>query len=316
MSSLRQNLIASGSESVFHRPSIGCLSRRLLFAVGLLAATSGWTMAEAPPSQSRKASEPVILTIKVGGQTAKLLISSLGGCLTLTQLFDEPSQPPSDRVQPPEDGVAPQTESDMRNDVSAEVAKEWKPEAPSQTAEVVAPIGSDEIRIELSEGSLSLALPAGHPEWVGRPLTQVGSDHLLSFATFPDITLEKSMQSLDETILREARKYIDEHILGVEGAAEQLTQIDSEWLKDNWLVKGKEFDAELKTSSAVYHRAWVEMKVSERDRRMVEHWWKDIVRHDRAKKLGGSMAVTVASIGLLHLLVGLVARRKSKRNAD
>lgn len=174
-------------------------------------------------------------------------------------------------------------------------------------------VGSDEIRLDAKSAEFTPILPADRPDWVGRSSLETGRDHFVSVGSFPDISYEKSLVSLDESLMKEARKYVDEQILHQEGAAEQLSQLDIDWIKANWVVPNQEYDAAFDSASSVYHQAWVELKISERDRRMVEHWWKDIVRHERAKKLGGGMAVAVAGVGMLHLLVGLIAKKKIKK---
>ncbi len=154
-------------------------------------------------------------------------------------------------------------------------------------------------------------LPADRPDWIAKPVDIERSKHLISVDCDAAATIEESKATLDESILREARKYVDKNVLKVDGAAEQLDRLNADWIRRHWLKKDKEFDAVLTTSSATYHQHWVQLEIDERSRRIVENWWHDIVRIERMKRMGGGLGLALGGIGVLHLLFGAVARRKT-----
>ena len=121
-------------------------------------------------------------------------------------------------------------------------------------------------------------LPADRPDWIAKPVDIERSKHLISVDCDAAVTIEESKATRDESILREARKYVDKYVLKIDGAAEQLDRLNADWIRRHWLKKGKEFDAVLTTSSATYHQHWVQLEIDDRSRRIVENWWQDIVR--------------------------------------
>lgn len=290
-----------------------------------------------------------MLTIQLGTQSAKILISTIGNCITLTPIQEGLG---TVRVETPDEGVPPSTASVAPSQDAPSEAIADRPPAPVNAPSVPSPPPAPAVAAPTSSASLSLGqdvtvkaeiasleaneggspkiivsedfsldrqptnasplLPADRPDWVGRAHFVDGTTHFISVGALPDESLNKSKASLDESILKEVRKYVNEHILHEEEGAEQLEPLTLSWIKSRCLVKGHEYDVQFDSNATTYHQAWVELKLSDRDRKTIEHWWKDIQRHERAKKLGGGMAVAVAGIGVCHLLFGMIARRKPK----
>ncbi|MFO0923141.1 MAG: hypothetical protein U0905_11710 [Pirellulales bacterium] len=293
-------------------------------------------------------STPIVLTIQLGTQSAKILISTIGNCITLTPIQEGLG---TVRVETPEEGTPPSPASMVASKEASEATADRSPTpagppsvpTPPSAPAVAAPtasaslslgqdvtvkaeiasleanengspktIVSEDFSLDRQPANASPLLPADRPDWVGRAHFVDGTTHFISVGALPDESLNKSKASLDESILKEVRKYVNENILHEEDGAEQLEPLTLSWIKSRCLVKGHEYDVQFDSNTTTYHQAWVELKLSDRDRKTIEHWWKDIQRHERAKKLGGGMAVAVAGIGVCHLLFGMIARRKPK----
>ena len=173
---------------------------------------------------------------------------------------------------------------------------------PQPPRELDAPLGAPEMTAMLSED---------RPAWVGKEPDVKSDTHYLSVCGIPHRTYEESRRSLDYTLMKAAWDYIDRYVLEEEGQAQWISQVDLDWIKSRWLVTEREYDGEMKLPNGEYRLAWCQLKITERDRSQILEWNRDRTRMDRIQHLFGLSVVSIAGIGVLHLGLGWIVRRKA-----
>jgi len=136
--------------------------------------------------------------------------------------------------------------------VSATIAD---PEAPSLTSEPL--------------------LPLDKPDWVASADRIDGNIHRLTVATDPMDSLDACHDQLDSTILAAARRYVNERVLE-EPDADKLNGLTAQWVRENWLVPNREWEAVLNRSSGTYYQLWVELEVFPDDRELIKKWYQEL----------------------------------------
>jgi hypothetical protein len=116
------------------------------------------------------------------------------------------------------------------------------------------------------------------------------------------------LKSIDQALVSEARSYLNQHVLP-EPEADELEQLTAEWIRENWMVKDKTFDAITNRPSGEYHQAWVELQVSLADREVVKSWWQETERDRRVKQVGGLAVFGILGVGVLRTFFGFASRK-------
>jgi hypothetical protein len=157
-------------------------------------------------------------------------------------------------------------------------------------------------------------LPADRPEWVARPPQISDSIHYISVGGEPAATFEESLKNIDASLVAEGRRYVNQYLLD-EPKAGELPKLTADWIRANWLVENKTYDAEIKVPSGTYHQAWVELRVSLADREIVKQWYQESKRQDRVFSLGVVALVGLGGVGLMRGAFGFASRKAQKMQA-
>jgi hypothetical protein len=128
-------------------------------------------------------------------------------------------------------------------------------------------------------------LPVDRPDWVARSPQVQGEVHFVSVG-------------------------LDQYVYESKGAAIKLEQLNSKWIRANWWIADRNYDALIETPSATYHQAWTELRIDEKQRRLAKNWRNDAIRQDRIVGLGLGAGTLVGVVSLAHAVLGIGARRK------
>lgn len=292
--------------------------------VGLFA------MAVASPARAEKPEKRhgkrVVFSVTVGGRTVSMILQAVEYGMVVWDGSVQP--PPVDAPESPEDVAQ---SSPHENEISAEEKSEESAAPPvdptlqtDSPSDASLPTPPSDAKIELSEPpastpSTEIEAPAQVPDWIDKnlrssqPFQKEGDFYLIAIDGQPAATIEESRQDMDERILDVAQNFVYKEFLKDFGPMAPVhDRLTIDWIKKNWLVPGKEYDKLMKVNDEEYHQFWVQLKIPESDRRVVEEWRSESTRQERVKQLAGSTVVGVGSIALFHLMVGIIARRKRK----
>lgn len=238
------------------------------------------------------------LSIHFGGRTWQMILSRLAISLLVIH------QPPDDdaQVNPDLGEATAEVTSDEElatDDVSADVG-DGKAKSQAKVLRSDTPLSEE-----------SKLLPNGRPAWVGQDVDVSRKDHYVAVGGIPSETFELSKESLrDGILLNNVRDYLNRYVLEEIGSAELLPQIDTEFIEKRWLVPDREYDANVEMATGSYHMAWCQLKIPERDRNQVIEWVRDLEREERLRQAAGVSVMGFLALGVVHLGVGFIARRK------
>jgi hypothetical protein len=154
-------------------------------------------------------------------------------------------------------------------------------------------------------------LPADAPDWVRAP--QVGKGELrfaIPTATAED--LEQCYEEFDSQLLPEIQKMLDTHVLR-QASASQLTSLTKKYIEDHWLVQDCEYDQVVELPSGTYHQLWKQVYISKEQLEIVRRWEEKAILGERIGKVGAVGGVSIGGMMLLSGLIGVLARRESRK---
>lgn len=259
------------------------LSRTSIMVLALCAGTG--LLRQNVQAQANPEREPVTLSLRMGNQVWQIVLRELTfeACNALLS------------VQPPD-------ESD------AEISKSGESKTGSQSAEVV----SDEEFVMDQDKESGKVLQSSRPEWVGREPDYSAKDHYLSVGGIPSATYELSEESLEEgPLMNTVSEYLIHHVLEDPSDEGILAELDNQWIKANLLVDGKKYDSLITIGGDKYHMAWRQLKITERHRKMFLERGREARRQERLKQAAGTSAFALGGLGMVHLMVSWMARRKT-----
>jgi len=151
-------------------------------------------------------------------------------------------------------------------------------------------------------------LPSDKPDWVAAADRLDGNIHRLSVATEPMDSRDACRAQIDSTILAAARRYVNEHVLEVPDA-DKLNGLTAKWVRENWLVPDREWEAVLNRSSGTYYQLWVELEVFPKDRELVKKWYQELETQRRSLLSLLFCLLVGATAGVANMGLRLILRK-------
>ncbi|XZE36476.1 hypothetical protein SH501x_002048 [Pirellulaceae bacterium SH501] len=154
-------------------------------------------------------------------------------------------------------------------------------------------------------------LPADAPDWVRAPQENKGE---LRFA-IPTATAEdlsRCYEEFDSQLLPEVQKMLDAHVLR-QTSASQLAPLTKKYIEDHWLVQDCEYDQVVELPSGTYHQLWKQVYISKEQLEIVRKWEEKSILGERIVKVGALGGASIGGMMLLSGLIGVLARRESRK---
>ncbi len=182
--------------------------------------------------------------------------------------------------------------------IRAEIRDSNEAEALATSNDEEAATGTDSAKQALSEDA-----------WYDAPPQVDGDVHYVAVPCDVSGSLDESLRTVGESIVREAHRYVEQFVLD-DVAIHFPENLTEEWIRERWLVPGKVYDKVHIMPSGEYHQAIVQIRIPPKDRKMIRDWSLDRTRNDRAAQVGFMAAGAVGLLGVAHLILGLFAGRR------
>lgn len=192
-------------------------------------------------------------------------------------------------------------EIDLGEDVGEE------PTAPAASQQAVSePSGQVELSVEPGArqpmpGSKPL-LPENRPAWVGADPDYSGKNHRLFVGSLPMAKQSEADRGLAEPMMAAVNAYLDDHLLGSDGAAQQL-EIDDNFIRKNLINDPIGYMAEISTSDGPMYQKWVTLEITPTQQKQLKRMHQEAVQLQRVKPLALGLAGLLGLVSLAHVAV-------------
>ncbi|XZE43643.1 hypothetical protein SH467x_003209 [Pirellulaceae bacterium SH467] len=156
-----------------------------------------------------------------------------------------------------------------------------------------------------------LILPVDAPDWVRAPqITEGELRFAIPTATAED--LEQCYEEFESQLLSEVQRALDAHVLRYTSAS-QLDPLTKKYIEDHWLVQNCEYDQVIELPSGTYHQLWKQIYISKDQIAVIRSWEERALLSERIVKVGALGGVSIGGMLLLSGMVGVLARRESRK---
>jgi hypothetical protein len=211
-------------------------------------------------------------------------------------------------LEDPSTAEPTKTESASTSTVTVTDSSKEEPNKKVASSPSKASTASEEPSVQLLDKPI---LPADAPDWVRAPQVSKGE---LRFA-IPTATaedLEQCYEEFDSQLLPEVQKMLETHVLR-ETSASQLAPLTKKYIEDHWLVQDCEYDQVVELPSGTYHQLWKQVYISKEQLDVVRGWEEKSILRERISKVGALGGASIGGMMLLSGLVGVLARRESRK---
>jgi hypothetical protein len=154
-------------------------------------------------------------------------------------------------------------------------------------------------------------LPEDAPAWIGALPETSGEIHRVHVGGQIADSPEEAAQLLDDAMVHELTRYLNQSVLQPRGAAVGLhRRLTPDYIWKNLIDEPDGYVARLNTTGTPLYQKWITLSITPAQRDIIQGWNREALQQQRLAPVGLGVLGLLGSVGVLHLIFKGRPRKK------